>query len=192
MAALHVDAASDEDGIEEALLVERLTAYEADAWRLAFERYFPPIYRLAVRRTIQISTAEDVAADVFAEAAKGIGRYRYRGIPFRAWLFRIANNVIADHLKARRKWSGGRQVEMLEETAAAIGADLDLQTDFNRALEYLTPEQKTVVLLRLVEGCSLLETATALGKSTGAVKQLQRRALAVLRERMSFQEGTGI
>jgi RNA polymerase sigma-70 factor (ECF subfamily) len=86
--------------VDEAMLVNRLAAFDADAWNAVFDRYFTSIFRLAYVRTRHHGAAEDIAAQTFAEAAQGIRRYRYRGVPFRAWLYRIARNLTSDHLKA--------------------------------------------------------------------------------------------
>jgi RNA polymerase sigma-70 factor (ECF subfamily) len=172
---------------DEAALVTQLAAFDPDAWRAVFDRYFTSIFRLVYMRTRQSSTAEEIAAQTFAEAAAGIRRYRYRGVPFRAWLYRIARNLTADYLKASQK----RQHVPLDESW--LGDDtpaLDAETraDFLLALDKLTDDQRTVVLLRFVEGCSLAEAAAILGRSTGAVKQLQHRALAVLQRGMALDE----
>jgi RNA polymerase sigma-70 factor (ECF subfamily) len=184
MAYPQLDSQSGSDWVDEAELVRRLAAFEADAWQVAFDRYFASVYRLALSRTFQASAAEDLAAEVFAEAARGIERYRYRGVPFRAWLYRIARNLIADHLKRRARQSGV-PIEAVQESLVAAADDVELRTDFTRALATLPEDQRIVVVLRLVEGCSVAEVAAVLRRSNDAVKQLQRRALLALRERLS-------
>ena len=136
-----------------------------------------------------MAVAEDIAAEVFAEAAKGIGRYRYRGIPFRAWLYRIARNTIADHLKAQNR-RGQVSLEDMEGILEAAPTDLDLRADFVRALNYLNEDQRMVVVLRFVSDCSLREVAEVLAKSEGAIKQLQHRALTILKTRLAEETGS--
>jgi RNA polymerase sigma-70 factor (ECF subfamily) len=178
------------DTVDEAALVTRLAAFDADAWSAIFDRYFTSIFRLAYVRTRHHSTAEDIAAQTFAEAASGIRRYRYRGVPFRAWLYRIARNLTSDHLKAERR----RPHVSLSETQAieTPATEPESRFDFLAAVDDLTDDQKTVVILRLVEGYSLAEVAAIIGKSVGAVKQLQFRGVATLQQRMSPDQVEGL
>lgn len=178
-----VQADQSVESVDEALLVSRLAAFEPDAWRTIFDTYFASIFRLAYVRTRHRDIAEDIAAQTFADAAAGIRRYRYRGVPFRAWLYRIARNLTSDHLKAQQR----RPQVSLEETSTleASATDQESRVDFLTAVDELTEDQKAVVLLRLVDGYSLAEVASILGKSTGAVKQLQHRATVTLQRQMS-------
>jgi RNA polymerase sigma-70 factor (ECF subfamily) len=176
---------------DEAAFVRRLAAYDSDAWQHAFRLYYKPLFRLAYVRTYQQTLSEDIASEVLAEAAKGIRRYQYRGVPFRAWLYRIANNLIADHLKAqiRRPQVYLDDVEELSAMAISGAFDaVDANEDFFHALQGLTDEQKTALTLRFVHDLDLNAAAAAMGKSSGAVKQLQHRALGVLRQRLQNQE----
>lgn len=173
---------------DESLLVSRLAAFDAEAWRTVFDRYFASVFRLAYARTQHPAAAEDIAAETFAEAAAGIRRYRYRGVPFRAWLYRIARNLVSDHLKGERQ---RRRVPLGETGAEAETAPaFEMRADLLAALDELTEDQKTVVILRLVDGYSLAEVAQIMGRSTGAIKQLQYRGVAVLQRLMS-EERTG-
>ncbi len=173
---------------DEAILVQRLAAFEPAAWQSIFDQYFPALVRFAYVRTFQLGAAEDIAADAFAEAAKGIGGYRYRGIPFRAWLYRIGRNTIADHLKAQKR-RGLVALNDMDGIIEAVPADLDLRVDFVRALNDLNEDQLAVVVLRFVSDCSLREVAEVLAKSEGAVKQLQHRALKILKARLAEETG---
>jgi RNA polymerase sigma-70 factor (ECF subfamily) len=121
---------------------------------------------------------------VFLEAVRGIPRYRYRGIAFRAWLYRIAHNLTAD---ARRKLATRSDRETCDETVLSglSGEDFALgserRRDIQLALAQLTDEQQQVVILRFFEGLSLAETAEATGRNSGAIKSLQHRALERMR-----------
>jgi RNA polymerase sigma-70 factor (ECF subfamily) len=161
-----------------------LVAHEPDAWQSLFERYYEKMYRFAYVRTGETSAAEEIAAEVFVAAAKGIARYRDRGAPFAAWLYRIARNLTADHLDRRRR----RPVVPLDAIDVASGAwdgAVEDAADVARALAELTREQQEVLLLRFFSDCSLEETAGAMGKNVGAIKVLQNRALAAMRRHMS-------
>jgi RNA polymerase sigma-70 factor (ECF subfamily) len=168
---------------DESAFVRQLADFDPDAWRGIFQRYFTPVFRLAYVRTLNRSAAEDITAEVFSEAALSIRRYKYRGVPFRAWLFRIARNVIADHLKAQKRRP---QVyfDAIEDVAGELDTDIELRADFVSALGHLTDAQRDVVILRFVTGCSLGEVADVMGKSVGAIKQLQSRAVTILQAEM--------
>jgi RNA polymerase sigma-70 factor (ECF subfamily) len=164
--------------------VAALAAHDPDAWQSLFERYYDKMYRFAYVRTGDAGGAEEIAAEVFVTAAKGIARYRQTGAPFAAWLYRIARNLTADHLERRRK----RPTVALEDVDVASGAwdgAVEDAADIARALRALTHEQQEVLLLRFFSDCSLEETAGAMGKTVGAIKLLQHRALAAMRRQMT-------
>lgn len=186
--SLGAQLASRQETDDEAAFVRGLAAYDSDAWQRAFRLYYRPLFRLAYARTFQQTLSEDIASEALAEAAKGIHRYQYRGVPFRAWLYRIANNLIADHLKAQLRRpqvyiDDGEEISGLAVSEAFH--EVEANEDFLRALQGLTDEQKTALTLRFVHDLDLKEAAASMGKSTGAVKQLQHRALSVLRERLA-------
>ncbi len=185
---LHVQtyAAAQAPSSDEAALVARLASFEDDAWQTVFQQHHATIVRIAFMRTFNRSTAEDIAAEVFAEAVKGIGRYRYRGVPFRAWLFRLARNITSNHLKAQLRTSQV-PLEDMEAVLESTPEDLDLRADFVESLTRLTDDQRSVVVLRLVAECSVSEVAQVLNRSEGAIKQLQHRAIAALRANMSSE-----
>lgn len=161
-----------------------LVAHDRDAWQSLFERYYEKMRRFAYLRTGDSTAAEEIAAEVFVAAAKGIGRYRDTGAPFAAWLYRIARNLTADHLERRRR----RPVVELEASSLESGAwdgAVEDAADIARALAALTREQQEVLVLRFFGDCSLEETAVAMGKKTGAIKVLQHRALAAMRRQMT-------
>jgi RNA polymerase sigma-70 factor (ECF subfamily) len=172
---------------DEASFVRRLAAHDGEAWRQLFHAYYTSIYRLAYVRTFQAPIAEDIASETLAEAARGIGRYKYRGVPFRAWLFRIANNLIVDYIKAqvRRPQVYLATAETTEDSGASALDKVEADADFFRAIRDLPADQRTVLILRFANELSLAETAEAMGKSSGAIKQLQHRAIAAARERLA-------
>jgi RNA polymerase sigma-70 factor (ECF subfamily) len=171
-------------------LAERLAAYDAEAWHDLFEAYHARLYRYAFVRTWDESAAEDIAAEVFEAAILGIGRYEQRGVPIGAWLYRIAANLVADHLNRRRKRP---QVPLaaVEASARWEQDDLDARLDVMTAVRGLTPEQRDVLLLRFMTDCSIAETATILGRTQGAVKQLQLRAVRSLKSALTAKRGRG-
>jgi RNA polymerase sigma-70 factor (ECF subfamily) len=160
-----------------------LAAHDSDAWQSLFERYYDKMYRFAYVRTGDAGAAEEIAAEVFVAAAKGVARYKPTGAPFAAWLYRIARNLTADNLDRRRR----RPVVALDAIEIASGrwdGAVEDAADIARALAALTREQQEVLLLRFFSDCSLEETAAAMGKKVGAIKVLQHRALAAMRRQM--------
>lgn len=183
MAGAQTDSRPLTDQSDESEFVQQLADFDPDAWRGIFQRYFTPVFRLAYVRTLNRSAAEDIAAEVFSEAALSIRRYKYRGVPFRAWLFRIARNVVADYVKAQNRRP---QVyfDTIEDVAGQLDTDIELRADFVSALDLLTDAQRDVIVLRFITGCSLGEVAEVMGKSVGAIKQLQSRAVTILQAEM--------
>lgn len=168
-------------------LAAALASLEPEAWRQLFQEHHQRVYNYAYVRTGNTADAEDIAANVFVEAVKGIDRFQYRGAPVAAWLFRIAHNETADHLKRCRRTA----TTSLENPEAAdelqahdeIGQAEDWR-DVGEAMGTLKQEHRDVLTLRLVEGRNVAETAALLGKTEGAVKVMQMRALRALRTRL--------
>lgn len=131
------------------------------------------LFRVALAHTGNPSAAEDVTSQVFVEALQGIERYRDRGKPISAWLLTIARQRSIDW---RRRES--RTVSVLPDRESGSMPDSSAAARFAmEILQCLPPDQSQVLTLRFVEGYSIEETADLLGRSSGAVKQLQRRAL---------------
>ena len=163
-------------------LVGRAQAMDAAAWDEIYETHFAAVFRYCAYR-VGAQAAEDLAADVFLEAVRGIQRYQYRGTPFRAWLYRIAHNVTVDELKrgTRRGLVERSDAEPATPNNADFTAGLAARRDLEVALRSLTHDQQQVILLRFVEGLSLGETAATMKRPTGAIKALQFRAVTRLR-----------
>ncbi len=178
--------AADKAPGEDRAFVDLLTSRDPGAWRMLFDTFFHDIYAFAYARTGDVHQAEDIASEVFCEAAVGIERFEYKGIPVSAWLFRIARNLTADHLQRRR-----RQASLSLEANAwlqeIVGEDVtewESWRDLRGALAGLKPEHQEVLILRFIQGMHIAEVASITGKSVGAVKLLQRRATASLRRRL--------
>jgi RNA polymerase sigma-70 factor (ECF subfamily) len=158
-----------------------------------YERHFERVYAFVASRMRDRTTAEDVTSEVFHKALASLPRYEWRGVPFAAWLLRIAANSIIDHAKrAAREFPA-------PDDPPEPSVPLDLQRSEMRAIEYraqlfrlvgrLPEVQKQVVLERFVEQRSIREIAQRLGKTEGAVKQLQLRAVQNLRAQMEGSRG---
>jgi RNA polymerase sigma-70 factor (ECF subfamily) len=163
-----------------------LAAHDQAAWRQLFEEQYDRVYRYAWLRTGNAADAEDIASSAFTEAVRGIGSYSYRGTPVASWLFRIAHNEAADLIKRRLR----RQTLALQDDTAVARDDIARSDDrqaVGEALSALKPEHRDVLMLRLIEGRSVAETAAVLGKSEGSVKVTQMRALESVRRRLGVE-----
>jgi RNA polymerase sigma-70 factor (ECF subfamily) len=165
---------------DERLLIE---AAKADPRRFGelYERNVDRVYAFVTRRTRDRGEAEDVTAEVFHHALANLARFEWRGVPFAAWLLQIARNAVADRWQRAARERG----EPAPEPSDAGGpADVDRRAMLAELVERLPGDQRRVVVLRFVEQRSVREIARDLGRTEGAVKQLQFRALATLRARM--------
>jgi RNA polymerase sigma-70 factor, ECF subfamily len=159
------------------------------AFASLYEQYSPLVYRFLRRRLDGgDEVIEDLTEDVFVKVYEKLDRYVERGLPFTAWLYRIAHNHLVDYLRTlpRQYASSLDEVTEVPERAAsaAFGRVLDRQS-LEPALARLTPEQRQAVELRFMEGMSVAETAASMGRSEEAVKKLQARALANLRRHLA-------
>jgi RNA polymerase sigma-70 factor (ECF subfamily) len=170
----------------EEALVEGARALEEDAWASIYERHYRQVYSYAYHRIGDRDTAEDLAAEVFAQAVAGIRSYQYRGRPLLAWLYRIAHNLTSDYLRSR-----ARRLSVSPSEGGGPGAaDPELEgissrQDLERALLTLSPSQQQVVFLRFLQGFSSAEVGAILGKSSETVRALQCRAMRALRRQLS-------
>ena len=177
---------------DERLLIE---AAQDDPARFAelYELNFERVYAFVIRRVGNRAETEDITADVFHQALANLKRFEWRGIPFAAWLFRIASNLIADRWQhSAREVQDGGQFEAisadLENVSAATVRPAEIEQVERRAtlfrlVDTLPAEQKRVLLSRFFEQKSIKEVAHEIRKTEGAVKQLQFRALSTLRAR---------
>ena len=149
-----------------------------------YERHFHRVWAYVIRRTANRAEAEDVTSDVFRRALENLRGYEWRGTPFAAWLLRIAANALAHRWEKAGRESGDPPPEV-----AGPDADLERRAMLFQLVERLPDVQRRVIELRYIEERSLLEVAEALGKTEGAVKQLQRRALEHLRAELEASHG---
>ena len=168
---------------DEGLLVE---AAQKDPARFAelYELNFERVYAYIVRRVQDRAETEDLTAEVFHQALANIQRFEWRGIPFAAWLFRIAANLILD----RWRQSGREIIDDDVIESAQVGPseieEVERRTTLFRLVDDLPAEQKRVLILRFVDQKSIKEVAKEMCRTEGAVKQLQFRALTTLRAGM--------
>jgi RNA polymerase sigma-70 factor (ECF subfamily) len=164
---------------DERLLVE---AAQTDPSRFAelYELNFERVYAFIASRVRDRDGAQDLTAEVFQQALANLGRFEWRGIPFAAWLLRIAANAIADRWKRVARESGSPA----QEESGSDESDLDeaeSRASLFRLVSSLPANQRRVIVMRFAEEKSIREIAQALGRTEGAVKQLQHRGLEHLR-----------
>jgi RNA polymerase sigma-70 factor (ECF subfamily) len=167
----------------ERLLIE---AAQHDPSRFAelYENNFHRVYAFVARRVNDRDEAQDVTAEVFHQALKNLGRFQWRGVPFAAWLLRIAANALAD------RWQrSARSIEVQAEDnfneqevpSSGNAVEVERHAMLFQLVDRLPADQRIVVLRRFVDQKSIREIAQELGRSEGAIKQLQFRALETLR-----------
>ena len=167
---------------DDRLLVE---AAKKDPSRFAelYELNFARVYAYVARRVGDRDAAQDLTSDVFHKALANLRKYEWRGAPFAAWLMRIAANIVADHGKRSAREACGENDSPEPATQPDLAAIED-QGRLFRLVDRLPRDQRRVIFERFVEQKSILEIAGLLGKTEGAVKQLQFRALQNLRAQM--------
>jgi RNA polymerase sigma-70 factor (ECF subfamily) len=171
-----------------AALVALAQQGDQQAFATLYEYYRPLVYRFLRRRLDGADEAvEDLTEDVFVKLYEKLDRYVERGLPFTAWLYRIAHNQLVDYLRALPRLSSQPLEAVADvpesQTSSEYRSVLDRQT-LEPALARLTPEQRQAVELRFLQGLSVAETAATMGRSEEAVKKLQARALANMRRHL--------
>ncbi len=174
----------------EAALVQSFQRGDTAAFAQIYEDYYTRVYRYLLVRIGNQAEAEDLAADVFVKAIEASKSFKNQGVPFSAWLFRIAHNLLVDTLRRRNKRPTAELDETLPMTDDAPD-DIVIQTlaneDVERAMKLLTDSQRQAVALRFGAGFSIQETAEAMGKKEGAIKALQHSAIHALRRHLVRQ-----
>jgi RNA polymerase sigma-70 factor, ECF subfamily len=181
------EAVASQDREEERRLVERAQTGEREALEQLYLLHFDRIYSYLHITVGNRHDAEDLTTQTFLKMLESIRRFRWRSAPFSAWLFRIAHNLAIDHFRANRRWQPEEEVpEPREQEASAESEALgSIGHDSMLALiDTLSDEQREVLTLKFVFDFSNKEAATILGKSEGAVKSLQHRALLSLQRRL--------
>jgi RNA polymerase sigma-70 factor (ECF subfamily) len=154
-----------------------------------YERYFELVYAYVARRVRERAAAEDLTSEVFRKALANLDRFKWTGAPFGAWLLRIAANLIADRAKRyARDESGGpsHDESFSSQTQQATLEHAERRAWVIRMVDELPEDQRRVVRMRFAEERSINEIALELGRSEGAVKQLQFRAFQNLRAKLDL------
>ena len=170
----------------DAELITRAQRGEVNAIGRLYDRHRESIFRYLYIRLDDRPLAEDMTGDVFLRMLDALPRYRMQGLPFRAWLYRIAHNLLVDYFR-KMNHQATVPLDAVEEQGTDDNPDrtieqILLSERLQAALTCLEPTQCEVVVLRFLAGLSLQETALTLGKTEAAIKALQHRGLSGLRQ----------
>ena len=170
-------------------LVEFAQQGDREALEALYLLHFDRIYSYLHMSVGNRHDAEDLTTQTFLKMLEAIGRFRWRSAPFSAWLFRIAHNLAMDHFRATKRWQPEEEVPEPEGAEASSAEDEALQSIGRRSMleliENLSHDQQQVLTLKFVFNFSNGEAATILGKTEGAVKSLQHRALTSLQKQVA-------
>lgn len=168
---------------EERLLIE---AAQNDPSRFAelYEHNFHRVYAYVARRVRDRAEIQDLTAQVFHQALANIAKFKWRGSPFAAWLYRIASNAIADRARQKMRESAEQPNVSSESASTTDLEEVERRARLFHAVDKLPEDQRRVIVMRFADEKSIREIADELGRSEGAVKQLQFRALENLRNRL--------
>jgi RNA polymerase sigma-70 factor (ECF subfamily) len=179
-------AASSEDSASERsrliALVELARGGDGDAFGLLYDHYQPSVYRFVYYRTRSQTLAEDLTSETFLRALRNMAGFRWQGKDFGAWLMTIARNLCTDHFKAGRTRLELTTEDMGAHDDTTEGPEQEVLAGLTNevlleGLRQLSDEQRDCLIMRFLQGLSIAETAAILGRSEGAVKQLQLRGV---------------
>jgi RNA polymerase sigma-70 factor (ECF subfamily) len=176
---------------DEALLIQRAQNRDKEAVSALYEAYAQAIFQYVYFRVESRATAEDLTAEVFLRMVRGLPNYQDWALPFGAWLFRIAANLVADFYRAHKKMS----FTLLSDEQRSDDTDpfdrLDQQEErahLRRALGTLSEEYQNVLILRFMKNLSHAEVGAIMNKSEAAIRSIQHRALKALGEQLGTSE----
>ncbi len=184
------EVAAPADPVEVTRLVERAKDGDPQAFGLLYDRFQPEILRYLTHRTRDPEVAQDLAQQVFLKAWQAIPRFEQRGVPFKAWLYRMAHNQMVDHFRTRKVTSELGDFDLPDdadqESALLTG---EMNEALQRALERLSEDHRQVLTLRFLMEKSAREIGEVMGRKEVTVRGLQMRALQALRREIESMGG---
>ena len=170
-------------------LVGRAQKGDREALEELYLMHFDRIYSYLQMTVGNRHDAEDLTNQTFVKMLESIERFQWRKVPISAWLFRIAHNLAMDHFRAHRRWQPEEEPPEPEDSAELSAEDEALQSIGRQSMlemiEGLSKDQQQVLTLKFVFNFPNGDVATILGKTEGAVKSLQHRALASLQRQLA-------
>jgi RNA polymerase sigma-70 factor (ECF subfamily) len=173
---------------DEVALLARARQYDMDALAHIHDTYYGPIFRYIAFRVNDRDSAEDLTSEVFTRFLAALRQRNPPAITLRGWLYAVASNVVSDHMRKRYR---APQVDLDDAIASREAGPAELaeaaldRADLRQAMDDLTEEQQQVLALRFDRELPIQEVARVIGKSAGAVKQLQARAIAALARKLA-------
>ncbi|MDP9442888.1 MAG: sigma-70 family RNA polymerase sigma factor [Actinomycetota bacterium] len=163
-------------------LVDLARSGDAEAFGQLYDHYVGTVYRFLYYRVGSHALAEDLTSETFFRALRSMSSFSWQGRDFGAWLVTISRNLVADHFKSGRQRLEMTTDDLTAHDSTTAGPEDDVIAGLTnviliQTLAQLAPEQQECLVLRFLQGLSIAETAAALGRSEGAVKQLQLRAV---------------
>ena len=170
-------------------LVDLARDGDVEAFGQLYDHYVESIHRYLYFRLTSVSLADDLTSETFFRALRGIRSFQWQGKDFGAWLTTIARNLVSDHYKSSRARLEVVADELPEQVEDADGPEDGAVAALTsevlvEALHRIAPEQQDCLVMRFCQGLTIAETAAAMGRSEGAVKQLQLRAVRNLAKRL--------
>lgn len=165
-------------------LIRRAQRGEPEAFAQLCEAHFDRIYRYIALKVGNRADAEDLTQQTFLKATEAIGSYRWKGLPFASWLFRIAHNQVIDHFRRLSKERGvplDEAITVSSDDPASLAEQRLTVAQLMAACDQLTEAQREVIYLRFGSELSIAETAKVMNKREGAIKALQHDAVVKLR-----------
>ncbi len=177
---------------EERQLIARARRGDAEAYGALYDRYVDALYRFIALKVRGREAAEDLTHEVFLVGWQKLPSYREYGLKFSSWLYRIARNKVIDYYRRERSTEALENVPETRLVAAGGPADEVergmMMAEVRSSLTRLNDDQRDVVIMRFIEGLTHEEIAEILGKTQGAVRLIQHRALDNLRQSMHIHE----
>ena len=180
-----------QDFVRISALVDLAQRGDSEAFGMLYERYVDVVYRYVYVRVGSQQLAEDLTSETFLRALRRMDSFSWQGRDIAAWFITIARNLITDNAKSARFRMEVTTADMLDaDTRVEAAPDHEVLERLRderllTAVKNLKPEQAECVVLRFLQGLTLAETAKVLGKSEGAVKQLQLRAVRSLHRELA-------
>lgn len=176
---------------EEQSLVLQVQKGDQEAFAKLYEQNFDKIYRYLSLKVGNNVEAEDMTQQVFIKALQSISSYKWKGVPFSAWLFRIAHNHVIDYYRKQSRQATTPLYEFMAVSDCDPEKSAEDKADIERLLQAskkLTAAQQEVITLRFAGELPIAEVARIMGKTQGAVKALQHSAIIALRKLMTEDE----
>ncbi len=175
---------------DEQSLVRRAQHRDQEAFAQLYEEHFDKIYRYVALRIGDKIEAEDMTQQVFLNALQSISSFKWKGIPFSAWLFRIAHNQVVDYFRSKKRTTVPLDESLVSNDnnpQLVVEQKLDIE-QLLLATKQLTEAQREVISLRFAGELPIAQVAKTMGKSQGAVKALQHSAIVALRKTLRVTE----